>query len=98
MTDESQVDVSVHGFWRWGLSSLFDMKIVNLYPGSYLCQTSVKALEISEKEKKDKYLQTFLERRHTFTPMVYSVDVTPGTEAVTAQQCLALLLSNKLKR
>ena len=27
--DESQADVSVHGFWKWGTTDLFEMRIVN---------------------------------------------------------------------
>ena len=30
--------------------------------------------------------------------MVYSMDGIPGTEVVVAHQCLALLISNKMKR
>ena len=75
--DESREDVSIHGFWKWGTSTLFDMNIVNLYTGSYLCQTYEKALAMADKEKKDKYFQPYLERRHIFTPMVYSKDIIP---------------------
>ena len=49
-------------------------------------------------EKKDLYLQAFLERRRNFTPMVYSVDRIPGAEALAAQKRLSALLSYKLKR
>ena len=72
--DASRADVSIHGFWKWGTSALFGMQIFNLYAGSYQRQTSVKALVTAEKEKKDKYLQTCMESRRTFTPMVYSVE------------------------
>ena len=54
MTDESQVDVSVHGLWKLGTSALFDMLIVNLYVGSYLRHTSAKALATAANEKKEK--------------------------------------------
>ena len=53
---------------------------------------------MAEKEKKDKYLQPCLDSRGSFTPMVYSADGIPGTEAVAAQRRLSSLLSNKLKR
>ena len=96
--DESQADVSVHGFWKWGTNALFAMRIVNIDTGSYLCQTSTKALAAAEKEKNYKYLQSCMERRHSFALMVQSADGIPGTEAVAAQQRLASLLSNKLKR
>ena len=74
------------------------MQIVNLDMGSYLCQTSANTLATADKDKKDKYLQPCLERRRYFSPMVYSADVIPGTEAVSSQRSLASLLSNKLKQ
>ena len=74
------------------------MHIVNLDAGSYLRQTSAKALATSKKEEKDKHLQLSLDRRLTFTPMVYSTYGIPGTEAVATQQRLASLLSNNLKQ
>ena len=58
--DESRADVSIHGFWKWGTSTLFDMNIVNLDTSSYLRHTSKKALEMADKQKKDKYLQPCL--------------------------------------
>ena len=98
MIDESQADVSIHGFWNWGTSDLFDMQIVNLDTCSYLRQTSTKALATAEKEKRDKHHYPCLECRRYFTPMVYSTNGIPGTEAVAAQRRLTSLLSNKLKQ
>ena len=43
--------------------------------------TTEKAIGKAEKEKKDLYLQSCLERIRTFTPMVYSEDGIPGAEA-----------------
>ena len=77
---------------------MFNIRIVNLDAGSCLRMTLEKFLEKSEKEKKDLYLQAYLERRRTFTPMVYSADVITGAEALDAQKRLAALLSYKLKR
>ena len=51
MPDELQMDVSIHGFWKCVNTALFDMIIVNLDTGSYLCQTHEKAMAMSEKEK-----------------------------------------------
>ena len=79
---ESRADVSVHGFWNWSTTALFCILIVNLDSGSYLRQIHAKALEIAEKEKKDKYLRSCLKRRCYFTLMVYSVNGILGTEAV----------------
>ena len=98
MHDESQEDVSNHGLWKWGTYDLFDMQIINLDAGSYLRQTYEKAPTTAEKGKKGKYFQTCLERRRTFTPMVYSEDGITGTEDVAAHRRLASLLSNKTKQ
>ena len=95
---ESRADVSSYGFWNRGTTTMFDIRIVNLDAGSYLHMTPEKALAKTEKEKKDLYLQACLERRSTFTPIVYSADGIPGTKALAAQKRLAALLSYKLKR
>ena len=77
---------------------MFDIRIFNLDASSYLRMTQEKALTKAEKEKKDLYLQDFLERRRTFTAIVYSADGIPRAEALAAQKRLAALLSYKLKR
>ena len=84
LPDESRADVSVHGFWKWGTYALFYLQNFNLDAFSYLRQTSTKALTTAEKYNRYKYLLLFLEYRHSFTPMVYSVDRISGTEAVAA--------------
>ena len=95
---ELLAEVSAHGFWKRGTTVMFNIRIVNLNAGSYLCMTPEKALANAEKEKKNLYLQACLECRRTFTPMVYFADGIPGAEALAAQKRLAALLSYKLKR
>ena len=75
---------------------MFNIRIVNLFAGSYLRMTQEKALAKAEKEKKDLYLQDCLESRRNFTPIVCSVDGIPGAEALAAQKRLDALLSYKL--
>ena len=60
--------------------------------------TTKKYISKAEKYKKDKYLQDCLERRHSFTPMIYSADRIPGAEALAAQMILATLLSFNLNK
>ena len=67
---ESRADVSAHGFWKWGTTSMFDIRIVNLNACSYLRMTPGKSLAKAEKEKKYLNLQACLEHIHTFTPIV----------------------------
>ena len=58
----------------------------------------MKTLSTAGQGKKDKYLQPCLERRHTFTHIVYSVGKVPGIEAIAALQGLALILSKNPKQ
>ena len=95
---ESRADVSAHGFWKRGTTAMFDIIIINLDAGSYVRMMPEKDLAKTEKEKKDLYLQACLERRRTFTQMVYSADRIHGGEALAAQKRLSALLSYKLKR
>ena len=96
VTVESRTDISTHGFCKQGTTAIFDIRIVNLDAGSYLCMTPEKALAKVEKDKKDLYLQACLERRRHFTPMVYSVDGIPGLEALAAHKRLAALIIFKM--
>ena len=77
---------------------MFDIQIVNLDAGSYLHMTPEMVLCKSVEGKKDLYFQACLERRKTFTPMVYFSDVMPGAAALATQKRLAVLLRYKLKR
>ena len=77
---------------------MFDIRIVNFNAGSYLRMTPEKAIVKAEKEKKDLYLKACLERRTTFTLMIYYTDVIPGAEALDAQKRLVTLLRYKLKQ
>ena len=46
---DSRSDVSAHGFWKRGTTAMFDIRIVNLDMGSYLCMMPEKALAKAEK-------------------------------------------------
>ena len=51
--EESRAYVSVHGVWKGGATVIFDIRILNLDVGSYLCMTPEKSLAKAEKDKKD---------------------------------------------
>ena len=74
---ESRADISAHSFWKQGSTEIFDIQTVNLDAGSYLRMTPEKDLARAEKGKKGLYFQACLERRRTFTTMVYSADRIP---------------------
>ena len=71
---------------------MFDIRFFNLDVGSYLRMTPEKAPAKAEKEKKDLYLQACLDRRKTFTHMVYSAAGIPGAEALSRQKRFTALL------
>ena len=50
------------------------------------------------KKKKDKYLQACLDRRRTFTPLLYSVDGMACKEARSFEKRIASLLADKWDR
>ena len=52
-----RADISAYGFWKWGTTVMFDIQIVNLDVGSYLCMTPENALAMADKEKMYLYLQ-----------------------------------------
>ena len=97
-TTEERGDASCHGFWKRGRTCIFDMRITDTDAKSYRKKDFGKVLLQHEKEKKDKYLQTCLELRKDFTPMVYSVDGIAGREARNAEKRLATHLASKWNR
>ena len=56
---------------------------------------SEKILESSARVKKLKYLQPCAERRHSFTPLIYSVDGMAGREAQVFKKRIAHFLTEK---
>ena len=76
---------------------MFGIRIVNLDVGSYLRMIPERIFAKTEEQNKDLYLQSCLEHRRSFMPMVYSAERIPVSEAIAAQKRLATLLSYKLK-
>ena len=93
--DELRGDIAVHGFWHKQKTAIFDVRITDTDCRSNRHTEPHKILARQEKEKKQKYLDPCLERRRTFTPLVFSVDGLRGKECAAASRRLALLLSKK---
>ena len=49
---ESRADVSAHGFWKRGTTTMFEIIIVNLDAGSYMHRTPQKVIAKAEKDKR----------------------------------------------
>jgi hypothetical protein len=91
-------DVAVHGFWKRGTTTIFDIRITDTDAWSNRGMDPAKILRRHEKEKRDKYLDLCLARRRHFTPLVFSVDGMRGGEAQAASKRLASRLSTKWNR
>lgn len=96
--DDARGDVSAHGFWRRGRTTIFDIRITDTDAKSYGNTASEKVLEKHAREKKKKYEEACRERRRDFTPLVYSVDGLACNEARAAERRLAALLAAKWDR
>ena len=101
--DEMQItgergDAGVHGFWQWQRTAIFDVRIMDTDARSARGRDYTKVLAAHEKEKKTKYLQSCLQMRKDFTPLVYSVDGIAGWEAHNAERKLASHLAAKWGR
>jgi hypothetical protein len=91
-------DLAVHGFWTRGQTAIFDVRITDTDQPSNRNTAPTKVLLRHEKEKKDKYGALCIERRRTFTPLVFSVDGLLGKEAKATSKRLASSLAAKWKR
>jgi len=72
--DEARGDVGVHGFWKRGRTTIFDIMICDTDAKSYGNRALKKVLESAALRKKSKYEETCLEKPGDSTPMIYSVD------------------------
>jgi len=95
---ELRGDVKVANFWARGKCTIFDVRVTDTDAVSYRRMDPLKVLSRQEKEKKGKYLAVCLEKRMSFTPLVFSVDGLKGAEAAAAGRRLSALLATKWKR
>ena len=96
--DEARGDVLVYGLWRKGQGCVLDVRVTDTDAKSYQSSSSAKVLEAAAKAKRDKYAEACIERRRTFTPLVYSVDGMACKEARAWEKRVASLLSTKYGR
>ena len=88
----------MHGFWRAGFTTVFDIRVTDPECDSFRTMETDKLLARHEKEKKKKYAEACQERRRDFTPLVFTVDGCGGVETNAAIKRLAALLAIKWRR
>ena len=97
--DGDRGDVLVHGLWKRGEDAILDTQVVDCdAPSRRSYMDSEKILESCARVKKLKYLQPCIERRRSFTPLIYSVDGMAGREAQAFEKRIAHLLAEKWER
>ena len=97
-TLEDRGDTGVSAFWTRGSTCIFDVRVTNLDSASQRNQSPASVLRAHEKTKMRKYNSACLERRKTFTPLVFSCDGMKGPQAKAALKRLARVLSAKWER
>ena len=97
--DGARGDLSAHGFWKRGETTVLDVKVMDTDAPSYQSTLDArKVLEKAARQKKAKYLGACLERRRSFMPLVYSVDGMAAKETRAFERRTASLLASKLNR
>ena len=88
----------VHGLCETSSGCVLDIYISDTEAKSYADKTSKRVLEDHAKRKKAKYLQSCLDRRRSFAPLVYSVDGMACKEARAIKKRIASLLADRWNR
>ena len=92
-------DVLVHGLWKRGEQAVLDTQAVDCNaPSRRNYMDSEKIFESCARVKKLQYLRPCVERRRSFTKLIYSVDGMAGREAQTFEKRTAHLLGEKWER
>ena len=83
----------VHGFWKPGTMTIFDVQFMDLDAAMYNHQDPTKVLAKQDQGKKETHLSSCLAQHKEFTLLVFSVDGMHGLEASASSQRLAFLLA-----
>ena len=82
---EQMGNLLIWDLWVQGTDWILDMHVMNMYIASYLNKTLDKILEVAWKYNKCKYLDSFLQHQHHFSPLFISVDGMLGNSEVPGQ-------------
>ena len=93
--NDERGDLLCRNFWANGSDCIFDIRVSDTDAPSYIKLDPVKVIENQEKQKKQKYLQSCLDQRRQFTPVVLSIDGLLGQETKSIVRRLSLKLAQK---
>jgi hypothetical protein len=95
--EDERGDILIRGFWARGTDCILDVRVTGTDTKTYCKRDPAKVLESQEKEKKRKYLEVCLERRHHFPLRMFcGWHVWMGGQTFAKQP--AAKLTNKLEK
>ena len=96
--DKERGYILIHELWSKCTSYVLDISVTDTDAKFYQSIALAKVLERATKEKKTTYLETFLERRRNFMPLVYLVDGMVYKETAAYDKGIASLIASKWER
>ena len=79
-------DVAAHNFWKKGQAVIFDICVTDTDCRSQRHTSPHLCLLSHERRKKRKYVDLCTARKHSFTPLAFSVDGLMGDETIAASR------------
>ena len=88
----------IQDLWARGTECILDMQVVNTEVASPQQKIPDKSLLMLERDKKYKYLESFLYQQRNFSPFVVSVGGKPDTETKATLKILTIGLTKKWRQ
>ena len=76
-------EILIRNLWKRGTGSIYDVRVVKIDTLSHHKKFTEKCLQMTEKDKNNNYLESWLQQHRHFSPFVVLVDGTLGVEAET---------------
>ena len=76
---EQKGDLLIRDVWGWGTDCIQDTCVVSTDVESYLKKKSAKSLVVEKRDKNCNYLDSCMNQKCQFSPLVISIDGIMGT-------------------
>ena len=93
MGDKARGDAAIQGVWKRNKTCILDICVTGTDAKAYKDLSLRTVLEAETWAKKAKYLKVYLDKRHTFAPLAYSVNGMAGVESRAFEKRIASLLA-----
>ena len=94
--DESKLDIKARGFWKYGRTAFFDIRVTHVNAQSNQNSSTKEIFKKHENAKKREYNERVLEVWHgSFTPLVFGTNGGMGDECPVFIKQLATKITEK---